>query len=121
MQQKDYPQVLSKERTFHCLIPVLGLLCVSVCQGAYAENFTDAVKCPWGLGTKPYYSITQVPWPLSQYKRPLELDTQARGRLLGQKVYRSTPARTGLRNPYPDWHKISETVTLTGTRFGPYH
>ena len=34
------------------------------------------------LGTKPYYSITQVPlhisiWPLSQYKRPSELDTQA--------------------------------------------
>ncbi len=38
--------------------------------------------CPYGpsLGTKPYYSITQVPlhiWPLSQYKRPSELDTQA--------------------------------------------
>ena len=33
------------------------------------------------LGTKPYYSITQVPihiWPLSQYKRLSELDTQAR-------------------------------------------
>ena len=35
---------------------------------------------PCSLGTKPYYSISQVPsiWPLSQYKRPSELDTQAR-------------------------------------------
>ncbi len=37
------------------------------------------------LGTKPYYSIrsTQFPlhiWPLSKYKRPSELDTQAKPR-----------------------------------------
>ncbi len=47
---------------------------------SHTRTFPDLV--PPSLGTKPYYSITQVPlyllWPLSQYKRPSELDTQAK-------------------------------------------
>ena len=45
------------------------------CPGSLSYCMTDC-----SLGTKLYYSITQVPsvWPLSQYKRPSELHTQAR-------------------------------------------
>ena len=52
----------------------------STCLQALWSVVLLSVDLPLSLGTKPYYSITQVPlhiWPLSQYKRPSELDTQA--------------------------------------------
>ena len=53
------------------------------------------------LGTKPYYSITQVPLPLSQYKRPSELDTQATFTPSALYLYRSIFTRSHLWPPRP--------------------
>ncbi len=51
------------------------------CSWVLRLSLVGTVTTDASVGTKPYYSITQVPlhiWPLSLYKRPSELDTQAR-------------------------------------------
>ncbi len=53
----------TKHRTFH--------------QNISWKPFLNLYLASLSPGTKPYYSITQVPL-LSQYKRPSELDTQAK-------------------------------------------